>query len=45
MVGEQVTLRDILSCVFPSVAGLAVGIVILANFPGLVTWLPDRILG
>ena len=43
--GEQVTLRDILSCVLPSVAGLAVGIVILANFPGLVTWLPDRILG
>jgi C4-dicarboxylate transporter, DctM subunit len=45
MVGEQVTLRDILSGVLPSVAVLAVGIVILAIFPGLVTWLPDRILG
>lgn len=37
--------RDILSGSLPYVAVLAVGIIILCLFPGLVTWLPNQMLG
>ncbi|MGH3089834.1 MAG: TRAP transporter large permease [Rubrobacteraceae bacterium] len=37
--------RDILSGSLPYVLVLAVGIVILCLFPGLVTWLPNQMLG
>jgi TRAP-type mannitol/chloroaromatic compound transport system permease large subunit len=38
-------MRDILTGSLPYVAVLAVGILILALFPGLVTWLPSQMLG
>ena len=41
----DVPLRDILTGALPYVAVLAVGIVVLALFPGLVTWLPNHIMG
>ncbi len=37
--------KDILAGSLPYVAVLAVGILILCLFPGLVTWLPNRMLG
>jgi C4-dicarboxylate transporter DctM subunit len=44
-IAPDVPLRDILSGALPYVAVLALGIVILAIFPGLVTWLPGNIMG
>ncbi len=44
-IAPDVPLRDILTGALPYVAVLAVGIAILAIFPGMVTWLPDRVLG
>jgi tripartite ATP-independent transporter DctM subunit len=44
-IAPDVPLRDILVGALPYVAVLALGIVILAIFPGLVTWLPNQILG
>lgn len=44
-IAPDIPLRDILTGALPYVAVLAVGIAILAAFPGLVTWLPDHILG
>jgi tripartite ATP-independent transporter DctM subunit len=44
-IAPDVPLRDILTGAIPYVAVLALGILILALFPGLVTWLPDHILG
>jgi tripartite ATP-independent transporter DctM subunit len=41
----DVPLRDILVGALPYVAVLAVGILILAIVPGLVTWLPNQVLG
>jgi C4-dicarboxylate transporter, DctM subunit len=44
-IAPDVPLRDILSGAIPYVAVLGVGIAVLAIFPGLVTWLPNQILG
>jgi len=44
-IAPDVPLRDILAGALPYVAVLAVGIAILAIFPGMVTWLPERVLG
>ncbi|MDF2702830.1 MAG: transporter large permease [Rubrobacteraceae bacterium] len=44
-IAPDIPLRDILAGSLPYVAVLAVGIVILALFPGLVTWLPNQTLG
>jgi len=44
-IAPDVPLRDILAGALPYVAVLAVGILILAIFPGMVTWLPDQVLG
>lgn len=44
-IAPDVPLRDILAGALPYVAVLAGGILILALFPGLVTWLPNRVLG
>jgi len=44
-IAPDVPLRDILAGALPYVAVLAGGILILALFPSLVTWLPNRILG
>jgi len=44
-IAPDIPLRDILAGSLPYVAVLALGILILALFPGLVTWLPNRTLG
>jgi tripartite ATP-independent transporter DctM subunit len=44
-IAPDIPLRDILAGSLPYVAVLALGIVILALFPGLVTWLPSQMLG
>ncbi len=44
-IAPDVPLRDIMVGALPYVAVLAVGILILAIFPGMVTWLPDQVLG
>ena len=44
-IAPDIPLRDILVGSLPYVAVLAVGIVILALFPGLVTWLPNQLMG
>jgi C4-dicarboxylate transporter DctM subunit len=44
-IAPDIPLRDILAGSLPYVAVLALGIVILALFPALVTWLPNQTLG
>lgn len=44
-IAPDVPLRDILAGAIPYVAVLALGILILAIFPGMVTWLPNQVLG
>ena len=44
-IAPDIPLRDILAGSLPYVGVLAVGIIILALFPGLVTWLPNQTLG
>jgi C4-dicarboxylate transporter, DctM subunit len=44
-IAPDIPMRDILTGSIPYVAVLAVGILILALFPGLVTWLPSQMLG
>ena len=44
-IAPDIPMRDILAGSLPYVAVLAVGILILALFPGLVTWLPNQTLG
>jgi len=44
-IAPDVPLRDILFGSLPYVLVLAVGIVLLVLFPGLVTWLPERMYG
>ena len=44
-IAPDVPLRDILAGALPYVAVLGVGIAVLAIFPGLVTWLPNQVLG
>jgi C4-dicarboxylate transporter DctM subunit len=44
-IAPDVPLRDILVGAIPYVVVLALGILILALFPSLVTWLPNRVLG
>jgi C4-dicarboxylate transporter, DctM subunit len=44
-IAPDIPLRDILVGSLPYVAVLALGIIILALFPGLVTWLPNQTLG
>lgn len=44
-IAPDIPLRDILAGSLPYVVVLALGIVILALFPGLVTWLPNQTLG
>ena len=44
-IAPDIPLRDILAGSLPYVAVLALGIVVLALFPGLVTWLPNQTLG
>ena len=44
-IAPDIPLRDILTGSLPYVGVLALGIVILALFPGLVTWLPSQMLG
>jgi tripartite ATP-independent transporter DctM subunit len=44
-VAPQVALRDIMLGVLPFVAIMLAFIVVLAVFPGLATWLPDRLMG
>ncbi len=44
-IAPDIPLRDILVGSLPYVGVLAVGILILALFPGLVTWLPNQTLG
>jgi C4-dicarboxylate transporter DctM subunit len=44
-IAPDIPLRDILAGSLPYVAVLALGIIILALFPGLVTWLPNQTLG
>ncbi len=44
-IAPDIPLRDILVGSLPYVGVLAVGIVILALFPGLVTWLPNQLMG
>src|SRR5829696_2750466 len=44
-IAPDIPLRDILAGSLPYVGVLALGIVILALFPGLVTWLPNQTLG
>jgi C4-dicarboxylate transporter, DctM subunit len=44
-IAPDIPMRDILTGSLPYVAVLAVGILILALFPGLVTWLPSQMLG
>jgi C4-dicarboxylate transporter, DctM subunit len=44
-IAPDIPLRDILAGSLPYVAVLALGIIILALFPGLVTWLPNQTMG
>jgi C4-dicarboxylate transporter, DctM subunit len=44
-IAPDIPLRDILAGSIPYVGVLALGILILALFPGLVTWLPNQTLG
>ena len=44
-IAPDIPLRDILTGSLPYVGVLALGIVVLALFPGLVTWLPNQMLG
>jgi C4-dicarboxylate transporter, DctM subunit len=44
-IAPDIPLRDILVGSLPYVGVLALGIIILALFPGLVTWLPNQALG
>jgi C4-dicarboxylate transporter, DctM subunit len=44
-IAPDIPLRDILIGALPYVGVLAVGILILALFPGLVTWLPTYLMG
>ena len=44
-IAPDVPLRDILVGALPYVGVLAFGILILALFPGMVTWLPNQVLG
>lgn len=44
-IAPDIPLRDILAGSLPYVAVLALGIIILALSPGLVTWLPNQTLG
>jgi C4-dicarboxylate transporter, DctM subunit len=44
-IAPDIPLRDILVGSIPYVSVLALGIAILALFPGLVTWLPNQTLG
>jgi len=44
-IAPDIPLRDILAGSLPYVGVLALGIIILALFPGLVTWLPNQTLG
>jgi tripartite ATP-independent transporter DctM subunit len=44
-IAPDIPLRDILVGSIPYVGVLALGIVVLALFPGLVTWLPNQMLG
>ena len=44
-IAPDIPLRDILAGSLPYVGVLALGIVVLALFPGLVTWLPNQMLG
>ncbi len=44
-IAPDIPLRDVLVGSLPYVAVLAVGIVILALFPGLVLWLPNQLMG
>jgi C4-dicarboxylate transporter, DctM subunit len=44
-IAPDIPLRAILAGSLPYVVVLAVGIIILALFPGLVTWLPNQTLG
>jgi C4-dicarboxylate transporter, DctM subunit len=44
-IAPDIPLRDILAGSLPYVGVLAIGIIILALFPGLVTWLPNQTLG
>jgi C4-dicarboxylate transporter DctM subunit len=44
-IAPDIPLRDILAGSLPYVGVLALGILVLALFPGLVTWLPNQTLG
>jgi tripartite ATP-independent transporter DctM subunit len=44
-IAPDIPLRDILAGSLPYVAVLALGIIILALSPGLVTWLPNQTMG
>ena len=44
-IAPDIPLRDILVGSLPYVGVLALGIIIFALFPGLVTWLPNQMLG
>jgi C4-dicarboxylate transporter, DctM subunit len=44
-IAPDIPMRDILAGSLPYVAVLALGIIVLALFPGLVTWLPNQTLG
>jgi tripartite ATP-independent transporter DctM subunit len=44
-IAPDIPLRDILAGSLPYVAVLALGIIILAFSPGLVTWLPNQTMG
>jgi C4-dicarboxylate transporter DctM subunit len=44
-IAPDIPLRDILVGSLPYVGVLALGIIVLALFPGLVTWLPNQTLG
>jgi C4-dicarboxylate transporter, DctM subunit len=44
-IAPDMPVRDILLGSLPYVAVLAIGIVILCLFPGIVTWLPNQMLG
>ena len=44
-IAPDIPLRDILVGSLPYVGVLALGILVLALFPGLVTWLPNQMLG
>jgi C4-dicarboxylate transporter DctM subunit len=44
-IAPDIPLRDILAGSLPYVGVLALGIIVFALFPGLVTWLPSQMLG